>query len=114
MVDLSPQQLEIYLLLKERVGGEVHISEITNDRPLGGLGIKGYSERISELRKKGFNVHNTRKNHYMLLSEPDMGINSLRILYSEAKKRNYKSLMQRIVTRAESLKLETMVQESLA
>lgn len=113
MVNLSPQQLEIYLLLKERVGKEVHISEITNDRPLGGLGIKGYSERISELRKKGFNVHNTRKNYYMLLSEPEMNIQDLRILYSEARKRNYKSLLSRILDRAESIKLETMVQEAV-
>lgn len=105
MVTLSAQQLELYLLLKEAYPNEVHISEITNDRHLGGLGIKGYTERFTELRKKGFVIRNTRKNHYRIEDEPQTSLDDLRFIYREAAARGYKSLMQRCKNRAEDIKL---------
>lgn len=112
-LDLSPQQLEIYLILKDRYPSEVHISEITNDRHLGGLGIKGYSERITELRKHGFKITNTRKSNYVISSDPKPSITDLRFLWREAKKRGYKNLMQRCEQKGQSIKFASTVKESL-
>lgn len=103
MVNLSPQQLEIYLFLKNKQPETGHISEITNDKSLGGLGIKGYTERHSELRRKGFSVVSVQKNYYRLVSEPDWSVDDLRELYIEAKKRGYYSLCERIVVRAKTI-----------
>lgn len=113
MVNLSDQQLEIYLLLKEAFPKEVHVSEITNDRHLGGLGIKGYTERFTELRHKGFAIKNTRKNHYRIEGEPAATISDLREIYRGASKRGYKSLMKRCRDRAEDIRLYQEAQNIL-
>lgn len=67
--DLTKQQRAILTLLILNDGREVHISDITNDKRFGGLGIKGYTERITELRQKGYNIVNTRKNYYSYKQE---------------------------------------------
>jgi hypothetical protein len=105
MVALSDQQLELYLFLKEAYPGEVHISDLTNDKPLGGLGIKGYTERFTEMRKKGFVIMNTKRNFYRIEGEPEVNLDDLREIYKQAAKRGYKKLMRRCRDRAESIKL---------
>lgn len=110
MLDLSPQQLEIYLLLKENKDRETGVSEFTQRD---GLNIASYTERISELRHKGFGVLSTRKNYYQLVSEPEPTLEDLRFVYIEAQKRDYKSLMGRCIAKADTLKFTKQVQDSL-
>lgn len=109
-MNLSPQQLEIYLLLKENKGRETSVSEFTQRE---GLNIASYTERISELRQKGYGVLSTRKNFYTIVSEPEPTIEDLRFIYTEAKKRKYKSLMDRCVLKAKDLQFSEQVQETL-
>jgi len=97
---LSRQQLEIYLLLKENHKQETGVSEMTQ---LEGLNIASYTERISELRKKGYNVMNVRKNYYILISEPEATLDDLRFIYTQAKIRGYTNLMQRCKLRGEQM-----------
>jgi hypothetical protein len=113
MVNLSAQQLELYLFLKEVFPKEVHISDITNDKHLGGLGIKGYTDRFSELRNKGFVIKNTKKNFYRIEGEPQTTLDDLRFIFKEAAKRGYTSLMKRCKDRAESIKLYQEAKEIL-
>ena len=110
MVSLSPQQLEIYLLLKQNLGRETSVSEFVQRD---GLNIASYTERISELRKKGFNVVSTQKNFYVLRGEPTPDLNFLRTVYVEAEKRGYHELMARCVTKAKELKFLEDVKSSL-
>lgn len=109
-MNLSPQQLEIYLLLKENKGRETSVSEFTQRD---GLNIASYTERISELRQKGYGVLSTRKNHYAIVSEPKPTLKDLRFIYTEAKKRKYKSLMDRCVLKAKDLHFTEQVQDAL-
>lgn len=109
-IELSPQQLEIYLLLKENKGRETSVSEFTQRD---GLNIASYTERISELRQKGYGVLSTRKNYYALVSEPEPTIDDLRFVYSEAKKRKYKSLMERCILKAKDTQFTKQVQSAL-
>ena len=73
-IELSPSQLEIYLLLKEHKNTGVMSWDITNPKPQG-LQILEYTGRISDLRKDGYEVVNVEKNKYVLMREPQMGIN---------------------------------------
>lgn len=109
-MNLSPQQLEIYLLLKENKGRETGVSEFVQRD---GLNIASYTERISELRQKGFGVLSTRKNYYVLVSEPEPTIEDLRFVYVEAKRRGYKSLMERCIKKAQDFSLTKLVQDTL-
>ena len=109
-MNLSPQQLEIYLLLKENKGRETSVSEFTQRD---GLNIASYTERISELRHKGYGVLSTRKNYYAIVSEPEPTLEDLRFIYTEAKKRKYKSLMDRCVLKAKDLQFTEQVQDAL-
>lgn len=109
-MNLSPQQLEIYLLLKENKGRETSVSEFTQRD---GLNIASYTERISELRQKGYGVLSTRKNFYAIVSEPEPTLEDLRFIYTEAKKRKYKSLMDRCVLKAKDLQFTEQVQDAL-
>ena len=109
-MNLSPQQLEIYLLLKENKGRETSVSEFTQRD---GLNIASYTERISELRHKGYGVLSTRKNYYAIVSEPEPTLEDLRFIYTEAKKRKYKSLMDRCVLKAKDLQFTKQVQDAL-
>lgn len=113
ILGLSDQQMELYLYLKEIYPGRVHISDITNDRPLGGLGIKGYSERFTELRQKGFVIKNLAKNYYRIEGEPNWNTEQLREIYRKARVRGYKSLMKRCEKKAEDISLVKNVAEAL-
>ncbi len=110
MVRLSRQQLLIYLLLKNAQPGEIHIDQITERSE---MNVRGYTERISELRKKQFEVVNTRPCHYTLKSEPAPTIDFLKQVYVGAKKFGYSQLMYRCVEKAHELHFASDVKEAL-
>jgi hypothetical protein len=109
--ELSPQCLEIYLLLKERLRHGV-TPEMITDRDQ--LNIKEYTGRITDLRKAGYDVQNIKRNLYGLVSEPEMNTLDIMFILSEARLRNYASLIKRCELRLVSLELTKNVKEALS
>ena len=60
------QEQRIYLLLKQRGEQGAYIWEFMTPRNKGGLGIAQYNARIWGLKKKGHNIINVAKGHFVL------------------------------------------------
>lgn len=110
VTNLSRQQLEIYLILKEYKDTPVHIDEFTEKDK---LNIRGYTERISELRKKGYSVVNTSRNFYQLIEEPAPTLSELKFIWTQARKRGYTKLMQRCEEKAKDINFTKNVEQAL-
>ena len=107
---LSRQQLEILLILMENQPNEVSIDLFTEKEE---LNIRGYTERITELRKRGFNIVNTRKGYYKIKGKPEPTVEDLKLLYVNSKKRGYTNLMKRCVSKAKQMKFISVLEETL-
>jgi len=106
---IGGQQLRIYLILKDRQPGEVHMDELKEKSE---MNVAHYTSRISELRKKGFEITNTRPMHFKLVSEPQPSLEFLKVAYIGSKKLGLSNLMQRIVKKAQDMKFELDVKEA--
>lgn len=82
---MKAQRYRLLDLLKSRGNRGVFIWEINTPRPLGGLGIAGYTERITELRQEGYQVVNVKKGLYMLANEQHEDVKSPEIWRIEQK-----------------------------
>jgi hypothetical protein len=109
---LSNQQLEIYLLLKERKEQGVTSWEMTNERP-DGLQIIDYRRRISDLRSFGYQIVNVHKNLYKLNTEPRMDALDVAFILREAERRKYQSLISRCRMYQQDLRFAQSAREAL-
>jgi len=108
--DLSAQCLEVYLLLKVRLGQGV-TPEMITDRDQ--LNIKEYTECITNLRKAGYGIRNVKKNLYVLVSEPEMTIDDVLFILAEARYRGYINLVTRCETKITDMQLQKEAREAL-
>jgi hypothetical protein len=67
------QEQRILDLLRERGSQGVMVYEFMMPRP-NGLGIAQYSARIWGLRKKGYDIRNTKPGHFILVEEDQQEI----------------------------------------
>lgn len=63
------QEQRILDLLKERGGKGVAVWEFMLPRNQGGLGVAQYNARVYSLRKKGYDIKNTKPGHFVLKTE---------------------------------------------
>lgn len=106
---LTPQQQKIIDFARSRGSEGFYSWEIT-----GQLYILGYTERITELRQKGFNIVNVRKNFYVLnetqsyvpqMRDVENQLQKLRQDWTLAKREKREQDMRLIELKAKVLKL---------
>ena len=74
--DLTQEERILDLLLERGPEG-VEVWEFMMPRPRGGLGIAQYNARIWGLRKKGYNIKNTKPGHFILIEADPVQTNFL-------------------------------------